>query len=96
MPTLTEVVKPAAALQESPEVVAPDATASIPGLGDALVEAVLLRVLSELEPKIQGVLRDSLQAQWNAVLPHVLDDVKGALRDMVSDALISTRDTERS
>ena len=95
LPTLTEVVKPAAAPQESPEPATPGADVARVGSDEALVEAVLQCVLPELEQRIHAALHESLQAQWNAMLPAVLDDVRGRLREMVSDAATSVRRSQR-
>jgi len=95
LPTLTEVVKPAAAPQELQESATPGADVACVGLDEALVEAVLQRVLPELEQRIHAALQESLQAQWNAMLPAVLDDVRGRLREMVSDSATSVREAQR-
>ena len=90
LPTLTEVVKPAVALEVAdstpPEVATvPAATAS----DEALVEALVQRLLPGLEQRLQTALRDSLQTQWDALLPKVMEDVEDALRDMAASAVKS-------
>lgn len=94
LPTLTEVVRPAASLPEqaTDEDVVPDRTGS--GMDEALVEAVLQRLLPELEQQVQAVLHQSLQSHWNSMLPHVVEDVKSSLRVLVSDAVAVAQDKD--
>lgn len=91
LPTLTEVVKPAVALEVPEFIPAEPVTPSTAALDDALVEALVQRLLPGLEQGLQGALRDSLQAQWDALLPKVMEDVEDTLRDMAIGAVKSAQ-----
>lgn len=96
LPTLTEVVKPSATVYE--ESMQPSAAAPTPSplTEDALVAAVMERLLPNLEHQVQNALRQSLQAQFELLLPAVMADLEDAVRSAVRESAAHPRDAKRS
>lgn len=96
LPTLTEVVKPTVAL-EVPESIPPEpVTPSTAAPDEALVEALVQRLLPGLEQRLQAALRESLQVQWDALLPKVMEDLEDTVRDMAASAVTSAQSERES
>lgn len=87
LPTLTEVVKPVQAPLEGSgaDVSTVEALDLMPN--EALVDAVLHKVLPELELRIEQALQQSLRSHWDQLIFSVASDVKRSLREVVSDAV---------
>ncbi len=96
LPTLTEVVKPSAPLTEEPMQPSAEAPAPSPLTEDALVAAVIERLLPNLEHQVQNALRQSLQAQLELLLPAVMADLEDAVRSAVRETAAHSRDANRS
>ena len=63
---------------------------------DALVAAVMERLLPNLEHQVQNALRQSLQAQLELLLPAVMADLEDAVRSAVREAATHSRDANHS
>lgn len=96
LPTLTEVVKPSAPLSEEPMQPSAEAPVPSPLTQDALVAAVMERLLPNLEHQVQNALRQSLQAQLELLLPAVMADLEDAVRSAVREATAHFRDANHS
>jgi hypothetical protein len=96
LPTLTEVVKPSAPLSEEPMQPSAEAPVPSPLTQDALVAAVMERLLPNLEHQVQNALRQSLQAQLELLLPAVMADLEDAVRSAVREAATHSRDANHS
>lgn len=96
LPTLTEVVKPSAPLSEEPMQPSAEVPAPSPLTENALVAAVMERLIPNLEHQVQNALRQSLQAQLELLLPAVMADLEDAVRSAVREATAHSRDANHS
>ena len=96
LPTLTEVVKPAATVPDAPDIAPAEVTSTGAHPDEALVNALVQRLLPDLEQRMQTALRESLQAQWEAVLPHVMAQLEDTLRDMAAHTVKSAQNDRAS
>lgn len=78
-------------MQPSAEVPAPS-----PLTENALVAAVMERLIPNLEHQVQNALRQSLQAQLELLLPAVMADLEDAVRSAVREATAHSRDANHS
>lgn len=80
LPTLTEVVKPVDILTKAAASQTTELHAQTSLTEDALVAAVMARLMPALELQIQKALRQSLNTQVERMLPAVLADMDVAVR----------------
>ncbi len=73
-----------------------EAPAPSPLTEEALVAAVMERLLPNLEHQVQNALRQSLQAQLELLLPAVMADLEDAVRSVVRETAAHSRDANRS
>jgi hypothetical protein len=86
VPTLTEVVKPAADAQP-----APDAAA----LQEELVRRVLQRVDLSLERRLREAIAATLLEQTRSIVPLLRDEIEAVVRETVANAFADEVDASR-
>lgn len=85
LPTLTEVVTPAAAARFGP------AAAQAPGLPPSDAAAIVERVMRQLEPALDARLREVIaslvEQHFRALEPHLMQEAAQAVRASVAQAV---------
>lgn len=93
VPTLTEVVEPAA----GPAGVAPSppaAPARWEGIEEPMVQRILQRVDVALERRMRAALAQVVQEQTQAMMPRLRDEIDALVRQAVNDAVAQELETK--
>lgn len=96
LPTLTEVVKPLAPPPGEVAALSPETPVHNLLTEEALVAAVIERLLPDLESQLQRALQQSFQVQLERILPAVMIDLDVVVRAAIKTAVIKVQDANRS
>lgn len=94
LPTLTEVVHPAALIAEA---VAPSVTEIRQAhvVSDEMVSVAVAQLLPALEQRIRATLQESLQSQVDALVPQLMADLQQMLETAVSNSVSDSSQSHR-